>query len=278
MTANPLNQYFRTPGLHVSLPSRGAFTPPNEIESSMNGEIAVYPMGARDEIWAKNPDGLLNGYSIENILKSCVPGIKNPRKLPSQDIDYLLLAVKKATFGDKMEITAKCPKCGNEHNFECSIDEVMSTAKALESEYSVRINDDLVANIRPYDYQATTRTNLAAFEESKLLQSLISIDLPEESRISVFSNSFSKISNLQLDLLSDAVISIVSPMGVVTDPAHIKEFLENATKHEINAINEGMKVFADTGIDRNIKLVCPTETCQHEWTTELQFDPAHFFG
>lgn len=278
MTNNPLQSYFRMPGLHVSLPSNGAFTPKAELELSMTGEIAVFPMGAKDEIWSKNPDGLLNGYSIENIIKSCVPGVKNPRKMPALDIDYLLLAIKKATYGDKMEITAKCPKCGNEHNFECSIDEIMNSAKKLEPEYSVRLNDDLVAKIRPYDYQATTRTNLAAFEESKLLQSLLSIELPEESRIQVFSNSFSKIKNLNLELLADAVVCIVGPMGEIDNPQHIREFIENSSKHVIDAIEAGMEVFRDKGIDRNILLTCPTEECEHQWKTELQFDPASFFG
>ncbi len=277
MSDNPLSQYFRVPGIHVMLPSRGAFTPPEELETAITGELAVYPMAARDEIWAKNPDGLLNGYSIENIIKSCVPGVKNPRRMPSQDIDYLLLAIKKATFGDKMELTTTCPKCGNEHNFECSIEEVMNTARVLEPEYSVRISDEIVAKIRPYDYNATTRTNLAAFEEAKLLQSLVSIGLPEESRITAFSNSFEKISNLNLDLLSDAVASIVIPGGEVSNPQHIREFLENASKGAIDAIEDGMKVFAETGIDRKIALACPQEECQHEWTTELMFDPSHFF-
>lgn len=277
MSDNPLAQYFRVPGIHVVLPSRGAFTPAEELETSMTGELAVYPMAARDEIWAKNPDGLLNGYSIENIIKSCVPGVKNPRRMPSQDIDYLLLAIKKATFGDKLELTTTCPKCKNEHNFECSIEEVMSTAKQLDPEYSVRISDEMVAKIRPYDYNATTRTNLAAFEEAKLLQSLVAIGLPEESRITAFSNSFEKISNLNLDLLADAVVSIVVPGGEVSDPKHIREFLENASKDAIDAIEEGMKVFRDTGIDRKIALVCPQEECKNEWTTELMFDPSHFF-
>lgn len=275
---NPLQQYFRTPGLHISLPSRGAFTPPDEIEYSITGEIAIYPMTARDEVWSKNPDGLLNGYSIENIIKSCAPGIKNPRRMPTQDIDYMLLAIKKATYGDKMAITAKCPKCGNVHDYEISIDEIMATAKVLEPEYSVRLSDELVAKLRPYDYAATTRTNLAAFEESKLLQALVGSQLADETRIEIFSNSFDKISSLNLDLLADCVQSIISPSAEVTERDFIKDFIENAPKQIIKALSDGMEVFKDTGIDRKISLTCNTEGCEHNWITELQFDPAHFFA
>lgn len=275
---NPLSGYFRMPGLHVTLPSRGAFTPPDQLELSMTGELAVYPMGARDEIWAKNPDGLLNGYSIENIIKSCVPGVKNPRDMPAQDIDYLLLAIKKATSGDKMVITATCPKCKQSHDFECSIDEMMSKVTPLEPVYEVRLTDELVAKIRPYTYKSTTRTNLAAFEESKLLQSLSAINLTAENRIEIFSNSFEKISNLNLDLMADSVMSIVSPTSEVTDPKFIKEFIENAPKHIIDKLNDAMGVFKGTGIDRSVQLTCPTDKCENVWKTEIMFDPSHFFG
>ncbi|MNY14263.1 hypothetical protein D3C86_1474320 [compost metagenome] len=109
------------------------------------------------------------------------------------------------------------------------------------------------------------------------MQSLVSIGLSEESRVSAFSNSFSKISNLNLDLLADAVVGIVIPGGEVTDPQHIREFLENASKDAIHAIEEGMLVFRGLGIDRNIELSCPKEECLHSWQTELTFDPSHFF-
>jgi len=275
---NPLNQYFRVPGLHVSLPSGGAFTPPNEIELSITGELAVYPMAAKDEIWAKNPDGLLNGYSIEKIIMSCVPGIKNPRKLPNQDIDYLLLAIKKATFGNKLVITNKCPKCDQAHDYECLVDDIMATSRPLEPEYTVRLNDELIAKIRPYDYEAATRTNLAAFEETKLIQAVLGANMNGQDRIKTFSMSFEKIANLNLDLITDCVVSIISPTAEVTNRKHIKEFLQNAPKQYISAINEAMKVFQETGIDRSIHLVCHTEGCGHEWTSEISFDPSHFFA
>lgn len=42
-TSNPLEKYFRLPGVHVPLPSRGAFMPQNSIEFTLNGDIPVYP-------------------------------------------------------------------------------------------------------------------------------------------------------------------------------------------------------------------------------------------
>ena len=101
---NPLAKYYRAPGPHVKIPSGGRFSEIDTTMLSVNGEIPVYPMTAADEILVKNPDALLNGFAVEELIKSCVPAVKNVRSLAAQDIDVLLLAIKLASYGDKMEV------------------------------------------------------------------------------------------------------------------------------------------------------------------------------
>jgi hypothetical protein len=98
--------------LYVRVPSQGAFNP--DIEQSMSDELAIMAMTGRDESMMKNPDALLNGEAITSVIKSCVPGIKDPKDLPITDIDTLLIAIKIATNGDEHEVSAKCPKCNTE--------------------------------------------------------------------------------------------------------------------------------------------------------------------
>src|SRR5690606_1324403 len=114
------------------------------------------------------------------------------------------------------------------------------------------LNDDLVVNLRPHDYNASTRINIAAFEETKLIQSMLNLEWTAEERVKIFSTTFNKISNLNLDMLVDSIISIVAPEAVVTDPKFIAEFIQNADRNHIAKIQEGMKVFEDAGIDKSI--------------------------
>jgi hypothetical protein len=274
---NPLSGYFRQPGIFVKLPSKGKFTKPEDLELSMTGELGVYPMSAKDEIWAKNPDGLLNGQSIEEIIKSCVPGVKNPRKLPNQDIDYLLIAIKKVTYGDVMRISATCPKCGEPTEADIDLDYMLTSITPLEDEYAVRLNEVLVAKLKPFDFESSTKTNLAAFEESKLFQTISNIEISQEQRISIFSNSFKRISNLHLEIMSECVECIVTPDGIITNKQHIKEFLENAPKDYVNKIKEELEKFKSTGMTKEIHVCCQNKACNHEWETDLIMDPSHFF-
>ncbi len=275
---NPLASFFRLPGMAVTLPSKGAFTPPEQLETTMTGEVEVFPMTAKDETWSKNPDGLLNGSSVEHIIKSCVPGVKNPRRLPAQDVDFLLLAIKKVTYGDKMALSGKCPKCGKEHDFECSIDEILEKVNPFVGETEIRLSDELVVSVRPYDYEATTRINIATFEEAKLFQALGDMTIGETDRVKVFSNSFERIKDINVDILSDCVAKVQARDAIVTDRRHIKEWLSNSSLKHVEAIEKAVAEFKSGGLDKKIELQCQEEACQHVWTTDLVFDPGHFFA
>ncbi|ASV44759.1 baseplate hub [Agrobacterium phage Atu_ph07] len=275
---NPLSQYFRIPGMHVELPSKGNFNDPSEFKRSMNGDFEVFPMTAADETYAKNPDGLLNGHSIERILKSCVPGVADPKKLPTQDVDYLLLAIKKCSYGRELKLEVSCPKCNKEHAFSCDIDELLSDVKPFEESYEVRISDEMVINLRPYTYESSTKLNMAAFEEAKLFASVLDVEFTEEQKGELFSNSLERITDLNLERLADCVISVSVPNGVVTDYENIKEFIKNTDRVTINKIKEVLKTSADCGLNKKIDVTCPTEGCGHEYQTDLIFDPAHFFA
>ena len=72
---NPLQKYFRQPKIYLSLPSKGHWYPEGAIEMTENGELPVYAMTAKDELAFKTPDALLNGQSVVDVVKSCVPTV-----------------------------------------------------------------------------------------------------------------------------------------------------------------------------------------------------------
>ena len=73
ISANPLSKHFRQPVLHLSLPSRGRFYPDDGLDMSATGTVPIYPMTVRDELALKTPDGLMNGQSVYEVIKSCCP-------------------------------------------------------------------------------------------------------------------------------------------------------------------------------------------------------------
>jgi hypothetical protein len=269
---NPLSKYFRVPGLHVKLASKGYFSDDKDV--TITNDIPVYPMGAAEELYLKNPDGLLNGFSIETIIKNCVPDIKNPRKLPVQDIDVLLLAIKHATFGDNMEINVVCPKCSTEQVHNMSILNILDSITYMENEYTVRLNDDLVVYLKPYCFETNTKLSLATFEEIKIQQSITNDD-ELEKKLEIINESFIKMTSINLDLMAKTIIKIATPDGEITNIEHIKEFILKASKKFIDLIKAKHDEISNTGIKREFDLICTN--CNHEWKDNIVFDPSNFF-
>ena len=108
---NPLSAYFRAPKLYTQIPSGGKYYTPDIVEMPDTGELPVFAMTSKDEMIMKNPDALLNGEAVVQVLQSCIPNIKNARKVLSSDVDVLLIAIQGATYGDDIEVSAECPKC-----------------------------------------------------------------------------------------------------------------------------------------------------------------------
>lgn len=111
MTANPLNDYFRKPEVSIRLPA-GSWYEDGEVKFNTAGEIDVYSMLPADEIMLSNPDALVTGSAIAEIFKSCAPAVKNSDRLFYPDVNAILLAIQKATYGSKITQAAMCPKCG----------------------------------------------------------------------------------------------------------------------------------------------------------------------
>ena len=110
-SANPLAKHFRQPAIYTKLPSQGEFWPAGALELPANGEVPIYPMTARDEIILRTPDALLNGQGVVDVLQSCCPSVKDAWKLPSIDVDAILIAVRIATYGNQLDVDATCPHC-----------------------------------------------------------------------------------------------------------------------------------------------------------------------
>jgi phage FluMu protein Com len=273
---NPLQKYFRAPGMHIKLPSQGFFSNDGDIEFTINNEIPIYPMTAADELLLKSPDALLNGYAIERLIASCAPMIHNVRNLPSPDVDAVLLGIRSSSYGDRLEMEVKCPKCEHENKFHISIRNTIETQNQLESEYPVRISEEVIIYVKPYTFESNTKAALVAFEENKSLQIIEKQETSDAEKMVVLNASFEKLAELNTVLNSESIIQVVIPDGAVTNRQHIYEFLKNTDKNTAQKIDDKIRTINQIGVNRKHTTACTN--CQHEWETELTFDPASFFG
>lgn len=279
-TQNPLAKYFRQPQAYVKIPSSyGKFCDESAIEYAREDhELAVYPMTAQDEIRFRNPDALLNGEAVLQTIKSCVPEIKNPKKLLKNDIDYLLAIIKNISY-DGYDVSCVCPKCKTGNQFELSLDYLIEGTAYLDESYPINMESGLTAFVTPYKYETTLKFLSISFEETKFLRTFSADEsvLDDVTKMKNLSKSINKMADLNFDIIADSILSIVNESDDVnvTDRKVIKQFLQNINRADASLIMDEVSRISEIGLLRTTSAVCAN--CEHEWEADVIFDPVTFF-
>jgi hypothetical protein len=238
--SNPLSKYFRQPKLFIRLPSGGKFYSAGAIDMPENEELTVYSMTAKDELIMKTPDALLNGQATVDIIQSCMPNIKDAWQMPSIDLDAALIAIRLATYGEKMTLTVKTPVTGEEKNMEVDLRVLLDQFSNLEYNSRVEVGD-MVINLRPLNYKEFTKGALKTFEEQRIFNLVNDERISDEDKLQAFTNSFTKLTQLTVEMISKGISSIELGEEVVTNKTHIDEFIKNADKGFFDAITKHLE-------------------------------------
>jgi hypothetical protein len=201
----------------------------------VTGELAVYAMTAKDELTFKTPDALMNGQATVDVIQSCVPSIKNAWFMPSIDLDAVLIAIRLATYGEKMDINITVP------NTTIKRDYSLDLRTALDELLLAKFEERLVVGqmqvlVRPVTYKEFTDSAIRTFEEQRIYTIVNDDKMDDQTKINLFHQSFSKLTDITIGLVSNSVTSIEVEGQTVSDPAHIKEFITNADKEFYNAV------------------------------------------
>jgi len=271
---NPLAGWYRQPKIYVRLPSKGKFYPAGALDHSANEEYPVYAMTAKDELMFKTPDALLTGQSTVEVIKSCVPAVLNPWAMPTIDLDFLLIAIRIATYGEKMEIGAACPHCQAENTYDIDINQSLAAYSNFEYDELINI-DPLVVYVRPYTYKEMTKISIKSIEQQKIFGIVNDETMSDEDKLEQFGKSFVKITELTVDLIADCISKIETPNGATTDKAQIKEFINNCSKDIFEKISTHV-----TQIKEKIELKIPHVSCgecQGTFDLPITMDQSNFF-
>lgn len=276
-STNPLVGFFRQPAIYISLPSLGAYWPEDAIELPATGDLPVYPMTARDEITLKTPDALLNGSGVVDVIQSCMPNIKNAWKIPSIDIDKILIAIRLATYGHEMDFRQTCPKCQEETEYAIDLRMVMDEIRPGAYQQPFTTSNKLTFQFRPHDFDRVNKANLMTFEEQRILAIATNTTADEQERVRMFNESLAKITNMTLDAMVASIQGVTVPGGgVVTNPAQILEFLNMTDAVTYAEVKDKIASLSEESKLKPLHLKCPE--CSNEFDTNLTFDQSHFFG
>jgi hypothetical protein len=280
-TGNPLQKYFRQPKIYVSLPSNGKYWSEKDIEFTENGEYPVYAMTAKDELSFKTPDSLINGQSTVDVIQSCIPNIKNAWNMPSIDLDAILVAIRIATYGENMDVNTTVPVIEEERTYQLDLRQILDQLTAVEFQSILPVGD-LIIHLKPLTYREFTNNALKTFEEQRVFSLLDNQEISEEEKLNRFNQSFRKLTELNISMISESIAAIEIGNETVQEKSYISEFLQKADRDFYNAVIEHIEKekekFAIKPLDVQTEPEDQEKGAPETYQVPVVFDQSNLFG
>ena len=274
MENNPLKQYFRRPSVYMKLPSGGAGYPEGSLVLPENGELPVYPMTAIDEITAKTPDALFNGVAVVELIRSCIPNIKDPWQVSNIDLDAILVAIKTASSeSGEMDIDSQCPSCQDVSSFKINLGNILSGLKPANYNDEL-VMGDLSIKFQPISFKIVNDASVEQFQLQSLFNQSETMT-NEDEKAKTLKLALSKITDLTMSLLSKSIEYIKTPNGIVTENKFILEFLKNTDRNDYIKIRDYSANIRKDSEVKPIQISCPS--CQNQYEQSITLNPTDFF-
>lgn len=256
---NPLLARAKMPGETFTLPSLGLFYKNGEISDDVeNGEIYISPMVTLDEIILKTPDKLYSGEAINDVFKRCIPQVLKPTELLAKDVDFILTALRKISFGNTSEIefVHSC-KDAKRHNYNLDMTSfITQTIKIdptiIESEYQKTLENGQVIKLLPPSFKVALKIYQTALDDSP------STDLEK----------------IEKDVI-ESIASMILQVDEVTNKQQIIEWLSIVKPAIIKEIKNHVGELADWGTDFQTTIIC--KDCGEEVDITSEINPISFF-
>lgn len=270
---NPLTQYFRQPAIYIRLPSQGKFYPPGTLNMPPNGEIPVLPMTSVDEITYRTPDALFNGTATVNVVKSCVPSIRDPWVMPSADLDAVLVGIRIASYGHAMDLDVRCPAC--ETDDEISVDlRVVNDQLKIGNYDQPLIIGDLEFWFQPINYKSMNENSQVQLEQQQVMRVLDS-DVEDKIKSEQLQRSMLLVAETTNKTIAQSIATIKTPNAMVNETEYIIDFLKNCDSKIFNQLRDHVIRVKQQSDIQPLALTC--KHCSHKYNQPFTLDLSSFF-
>ena len=281
--SNPLETYFRQPAIYITLPSKGEYYPPDTLTFNENKEIAVYPMTAKDEIVMKTPDALLTGQSTVDVIQSCIPAIKDAWKIPSIDIDTILIAIRIATYGEEMPVSIPITEIKESLSASVNLTNALERVNGHVPNTELILPSGIKVKIKPIDYAMMSRQAMRVYDEQRMVKTVQDSELDDETKTKKYMEVFTKVAMYSVDEMISSIDTLHTPDGKqVTEQGYITEFVQNMDVSTSKLIKQKIDEIRKTGAIPPMEYDVPEDMVEKgapkTISVPMTFDTSVFLG
>ena len=270
-----LNEFKRQPKIFLDLPCQGNFWQEGTLESFSN--IPIYGMTAMDEILIKTPDALFSGESTAKVIESCVPSIKDAWAMPSYDLDFLLIAIRIATYGEGMDIETTCPYCKQSTQSTINLNMLLEDFISKDPIQSFSIKG-LTINIRPLAYRQWSKFNIDEYTIRRQILNYQKQELDDIEKEKVIRELLDNLSALSLNTAVAQIDSIQGADGQKEkSPNEILDFITNTDQLFYKQLQSNIERIKGEWSLPQVEIKCNNTECEKTYSTNLTMDYSNFF-
>lgn len=275
-----LQEYQRQPKLFIDLPSRGKWYNDTIIKDGNYEQLPVFGMNAMDEIMFKTPDSLYSGESTAQVIQSCIPSILDPWQLVGYDIDYILIAIRIATYGDTMPAETICPFCATRAENEVSLAKMLDGFANYETDFTFDLHD-FTFHLSPITYKANTQFSLEQYQNERAMfqiDKLTDEEMDYKDKDQELKKLYAIGSDINVRMAISYITSVSRHGQTETDLTAISKFV---TENDAEFFQELKDKISELTFKWNLPLItvkCPGEDCGKEYNSSINVDYSSFFG
>jgi len=270
-----LNKHRRQPKIYVDVPSEFRYCD-EKAYSGTSKEVPVYSMTGANEIMMKNPEALLNGEAVKNLIQSCIPSINNTGLLSSIDVEFLLMAIRIATYGETYKKSSTCPHCEEVNTYDINLSSYIDSYATKEWVDNVTV-DDLTFYIRPHNYDKFTQLQKLIFQAQRTIAQLATIEnISEDERLKLESDVVNTLEDINKQNIIEQVYMIKTPEGEETNAEIARNFVLEEDRKYFQALKELTVKNTKVWDVPDLELTCGS--CGKEYTSIFAMDDSNFFA
>lgn len=283
-----LKAYYRKPKAFIELPSQGLMYEQSE-DGSMLGEIGVMPMTMMNHLTTNNPESLINGHVLEELIRDCttITSIP-PRNLFKCDVDAIVVGIRMVSVSDTLDVTIPCPKCDKETDYGIDLRAMLAeTTTHSELPYDLEFGD-LTLKIIPTTLDTSINTEQSFFQDAKSIDQISRAmdSLQKQDSEEVNDTIIEKVKEIYdiqramtettVRLYANSIAYVKTPDSEVYDRDDIFEFVKGLSDEDHNRLKDKVREISEVGIPKTRKFTC--SHCEHEFEAPVELNPTDFFG
>jgi hypothetical protein len=233
-------------------------------------------MTSVDEITYRTPDALFNGAATVNVIRSCVPSIRDPWVMPSVDVDAVLVGIRIASYGHSMPISPMCPECKEIEDVNVDLRAVNDSISIGDYETPMRISD-LEIYLNPITYHTMNHNNQIQLEQQQKINAITTgTDMDDKTKMEKLKEVMAVINELTAKTVAYSIGAIKSPNAMVTEHEFILDYLNNCDGQTFKQIRDYVIRQREASEIKPLNITCGH--CNHDYKQAFTLDMTSFFG